>query len=221
MERKRHGPTSPALVLVTCSCVDPLQVLARIAAEDDGTNSGYLFNPAVIETFPHTSLGTDRTSVKNQGSEILCTCQGRDLPGQHGSHARAPQHEDRWSQLPAHPADDSDSHALRTRTRFQVSAGPGLVLLGRSLAAVCHLSHAITGSQTDIFVHHELVEITDRENCVNSKLCKQEPVASHPPWLVSMHLHMYSSWFYVGSDLSLSLPAQIDRTERPCSALRP
>lgn len=30
------------------------------------------------------------------------------------------------------------------------------------------------GSQTDIFVHHELVEITDRENCVNSKLCKED-----------------------------------------------
>jgi len=27
------------------------QVLARIAAQDDGTNSGYLFNPAVIDAW--------------------------------------------------------------------------------------------------------------------------------------------------------------------------
>lgn len=39
----------------------------------------------------------------------------------------------------------------------------------------------LAGSQTDIFVHHELVEITDRENCVNSKLCKEERVGSSGP----------------------------------------
>ena len=52
----------------------------------------------------------------------------------------------------------------------------------RATVELCHLPRLFSaGSQTDIFVHHELVEITDRENCVNSKLCKQERALLREP----------------------------------------
>ncbi|CAE7306072.1 ppsC [Symbiodinium microadriaticum] len=96
------------------------EVLARIAAEDDGTNSGYLFNPAVIDgTF--------------QGSMALM--------------------------LERHSTKIDGLNSLRIPLMVQT------------------VTHYAQGSQTDIFVHHELVEITDRENCVNSKLCKQDGTA--------------------------------------------
>ena len=106
----------------TCSCVDPSrclhELLPKTTAQTAVTCSilqssrpcrtqqlGYIL-PVLIKTKPRLRLLEPSS----------CTWQGRDLPGQHGSYARAPQHEDRWSQLPAHPADGSDRYALRTRT---------------------------------------------------------------------------------------------------------
>eukprot|EP00434_Breviolum_minutum_P009961 symbB.v1.2.008781.t1/scaffold514.1/size193457/7 len=103
------------------------EVLARIAAQDDGTNSGYLFNPAVID-------GTFQGSMAFMLERIV------------------------------------DIHTLL------VEEVDGLNSL-RIPLMVQKVTHYAQGSQTDIFVHHELVEITDRENCVNSKLCKEDGTA--------------------------------------------
>ncbi|CAJ1343367.1 unnamed protein product, partial [Effrenium voratum] len=95
------------------------EVLARIAAQDDGTNSNYLFNPAVIDgTF--------------QGSMAFM--------------------------LERHSTEVDGLNSLRIPLMVQ------------------KVTHFGQGSQTDIFVHHTLVEITERENCVNSKLCKEDGV---------------------------------------------
>ncbi|CAK9055129.1 unnamed protein product [Durusdinium trenchii] len=96
------------------------EVLARIAAQDDGTNSGYLFNPAVID-------GTFQGSMA-----FMLERYSKEVDG---------------------------LNSLRIPLMVQ------------------KVTHYAQGAQTDIFVHHELVEITDRENCVNSKLCKEDGTA--------------------------------------------